>query len=55
MVVSAELWDEKNPPSKPMSQWLMENMPKGTGVKEPEYDEGGRYIAFSDVIFADDE
>ena len=34
----------------PMGQWLKENMPKGIGVKDPEYDESGRYVAFSDVI-----
>ncbi len=55
VVVPAELWYEKNPPRKPMGQWLLENMPRGIGEKEPEYDESGRFIAFSDVIFDEEE
>lgn len=55
VVVPAELWHEKNPPRKPMGQWLIENMPRGIGEKEPEYDESGRFIAFSDVIFDEEE
>ena len=55
VVVPAELWQEKNPPRKPIGQWLLENMPRGIGEKEPEYDESGRFIAFSDVIFDEEE
>ena len=55
VIVPAELWHEKNPPRKPMGKWLIENMPRGIGVKEPEYDESGRFIAFSDVIFDEEE
>ena len=55
VIVPAELWHEKNPPEIPMGQWLIENMPRGIGTKEPEYDENGRFIAFSDVIFDEEE
>ena len=55
VVVSAKLWREKNPPEMPMGQWLLENTPRGIGTKEPEYDENGRFIAFSDVIFDEEE
>lgn len=55
VVVPAELWHEKNPPAMPMGQWLLENTPRGIGTKEPEYDENGRFIAFSDVIFDEEE
>ena len=51
VIVPEEVWREKNPPKKTMGQMLLENMPKGIGEKEPEYDESGRYIPFSDVIW----
>ena len=51
VVIPEEIWREKNPPKKTMGQMLLEDMPKGVGEKEPEYDESGRYIAFSDVIW----
>ena len=38
-------------PHKSLGQWLVENAPKGVGVKEPKYDEEGRLIAFSDIAF----
>ncbi len=55
VIVPAKLWHEKNPPEIPMGQWLKENMPRGIGTKEPEYDENGRFIPFSDVIFDEEE
>ena len=54
VIVPAKLWHEKNPPKKPLGQRLLD-LPRGVGVKEPEYDEGGRYIAFSDIIFDEEE
>ena len=55
VIVPAKLWHEKNPPEIPMGQWLLENTPRGIGTKEPEYDENGRFIPFSDVIFDEEE
>ena len=55
VLVPAEVWREKNPTKKPLGQRLLEDMPRGIGVKEPEYDEGGRYIAFSDIVFDEEE
>ena len=55
VVIPEEVWREKNPPKKPLGKWLLENMPKGIGEKEPEYDESGRFIAFSDVVFGEEE
>ena len=55
VIVPEEVWREKNPPQKTMGQWLLENMPKGIADKEPEYDESGRFIAFSDVVFGEEE
>lgn len=54
VIVPAQVWHEKNPPKKPLGQRLLD-LPRGIGVKEPEYDEGGRYIAFSDIIFDEEE
>lgn len=51
VIVPEEVWREKNPPQKTLGQMLLEDMPKGIGEKEPEYDESGRYIPFSDVIW----
>ena len=60
VVVSADVWQEKNLPgkqahSKHLGKWLVENTPRGVGAREPEYDGGGRFIAFSDVVFDDEE
>ena len=54
VIVPAQVWNEKNPPKKPLGQRLLD-LPRGVGVKEPEYDEGGRYIAFSDIVFDEEE
>lgn len=51
VIIPEEVWREKNPPKKTLGQMLLEDMPKGIGEKEPEYDESGRYIPFSDVIW----
>ena len=60
VVVPAEVWQENNAPgkqtrSKHLGKWLVENTPRGVGIKEPEYDGDGRFIAFSDVVFDDEE
>lgn len=49
VVVPAHVWDEKQPPRKPLGQWLIENMPRGTNLEIP--DRGGesrREIPFVD-------
>ena len=60
VVVPAEVWQKKSTPEKQaqnkhLGKWLVEKTPRGVGVKDPEYDEGGRFVAFSDVVFDDDE
>ena len=60
VVLPADLWRKKNSPGKQtrgkhLGKWLVENTPRGVGVKEPEYDDSGRFIAFSDVVFEDEE
>ena len=49
VVVPAHVWDEKQPPRKPLGKWLVENMPRGTNLEIP--DRGGdsrREIPFAD-------
>ena len=49
VVVTAAAWEEKSPPRKPLGQWLVENMPRGTNLEIPE--RGGdsrREIPFAD-------
>ena len=58
-VVPADVWQkkdtpEKQAPSKRLGKWLVENTPRGTNLKEPEYDDSGRFIAFSDIVFDDE-
>ena len=60
VVVSADVWQEtrdlwKKAHSKHLGKWLVEKTPRGVGVKEPEYDESGRFVAFSDVVFDEEE
>ena len=60
VVVPADVWQETRDPgkkthSKHLGKWLVENTPRGGGGKEPEYDEGGRFVAFSDVVFDNEE
>ena len=59
VVVPADVWHKKNaaekqPPEKHLGKWLVENTPRGTNLKEPEYDDSGRFIAFSDIVFDDE-
>ena len=60
VVVPVDVWQETRDPDnkihgKHLGKWLVENTPRGVGVKDPEYDESGRFVAFSDVVFVDDE
>ena len=59
VVVPADVWqgknaEEKQTHAKHLGKWLVENTPRGTNLKEPEYDESGRFIAFSDIVFDDE-
>ena len=60
VVVPADVWQEKLAPgkhaeNKHLGKWLVENTPRGMGTKDPEYDESGRFVAFSDVVFDEEE
>ena len=46
VVVSAELWHEKNPPEKTLGQWLVENAPRGTNLEIPRDRGSKREIPF---------
>ena len=40
----------KTPPRKPLGQWLVENMPRGTNLEIPgDRNESGRAISFHDA------
>ncbi len=36
VVVPARVWDERSPPRKPLGQWLVENVPRGTDLEVPD-------------------
>ena len=36
VVVPARVWEEKTRPRKPLGQWLVENVPRGTNLEVPE-------------------
>ena len=36
VVVPADAWYAKTPPRKPLGQWLIENVPRGTNLELPE-------------------
>ena len=36
VVVTAEAWEEKSPPRKPLGRWLVENVPRGTNLEAPD-------------------
>ena len=36
VVVPAAVWEEKTRPRKPLGQWLIENMPRGTNLEAPD-------------------
>ncbi len=35
VVVPAAAWEEKVPPARPLGQWLIENVPRGTNLDVP--------------------
>ena len=49
IVVPAHVWDERQSPRKPLGQWLIENMPRGTNLEIP--DRGG--VSLREIPFAD--
>jgi len=36
VVVPEHVWDERQLPRKPLGQWLIENMPRGTNLEVPD-------------------
>ena len=48
IVVPAAVWEEKEPPRKPLGQWLIENMPRGTNFEIPRDRDSKRPIPFID-------
>ena len=47
VVVPASLWEEKTRPRKPLGQWLVENLPRGTNLEVPDRS-SNRKIPFVD-------
>ena len=55
IVVPADAWQQKNapekqPPSKHLGKWLVENTPRGTNLAIPSRDAGGREIPFINEV-----
>ena len=49
VVVPAHVWDKTQPPRKPLGQWLIENMSRGTNLEIPDRDrDSNREIPFAD-------
>ena len=48
VVVPADTWYAKAAPRKPLGQWLIENVPRGTNLEIPSRHEPERAIPFSD-------
>ncbi len=48
ILVPSDLWQVKESSKKPMGQWLLENMPRGTNLPVPDRREPGREIPFID-------
>ena len=49
IVVPESVWQERSPARKPLGQWLVENMPRGTNLEIPD---GGR-VSNREIPFAD--
>ena len=47
-VVPAETLQALDPPRKPLGQWLVENLPRGTNLAVPDRHEPEREIPFSE-------
>ena len=49
VVVPAQVWDEKNEPTQPLGQWLIENMPRyGEIDVAPRHEGRERPVPFAD-------
>ena len=48
VVVPEHVWRERAEPRKPLGQWLVENMPRGTDLEIPSRREPDRKIPFVD-------
>ena len=48
VVVPKRLWQKQSSLRKPLGQWLVENMPRGTNLEIPSRHEPERAIPFSD-------
>ena len=48
VLVPAKLWQAKETSKKPMGQWLIENIPRGTNLPVPNRRESRRKIPFID-------
>ena len=48
ILIPAKLWEAKESPKKPMGQWLLENMPRGTNLPVPDRREPEPEIPFID-------
>ena len=46
VVVPAHVWYKNNPSRKPLGQWLIDNMPRGTELEIPNRRESEREIPF---------
>lgn len=54
VVLPEREWREISPPEKPLGQWLIENMPRGTNLEIPNrHAESHREIPFADWDDAD--
>jgi prevent-host-death family protein len=49
VVVPAHVWDERQPTRKPLGQWLVENVPRGTNLEVSERSSDRK------IPFVDDE
>ena len=47
VVVPKRLWQRQSPPRKPLGQWLIENVPRGTNLEVPDR-KSNRSIPFID-------
>lgn len=47
VVVPVAAWEERRSPAKPLGQWLIENVPRGTNLEVPERN-SNRPIPFVD-------
>ena len=48
VVVPERVWRERAPTEKPLGQWLIENMPRGTNLEIPRDRDSKRAIPFID-------